>query len=78
MSIEELRTKRITAEIPATLLAIKAKINRSRLSGIERGYVQPSDEELHRLAAALNELVKTKVVMQRTAVALGWPSRGIR
>ena len=49
----ELRSKRVAAEIPATLLATKAKVNRSRLSGIERGYVQATEDELQRLSAAL-------------------------
>jgi hypothetical protein len=33
MTIKELRSKRIAAEIPATLLAARAGVNRSRLSG---------------------------------------------
>jgi transcriptional regulator with XRE-family HTH domain len=71
--VTELRSKRITAEISAALLAAKAKVNRSRLSNIERGYVQPGEEELQRLGAALDELIKAKAAIQKAATAVGWP-----
>jgi hypothetical protein len=38
MIVKELRSKRVAAEIPTTLLAAKATVNRSRLSNLERGY----------------------------------------
>jgi len=76
--LNELRSKRIAAEIPATLLAAKARINRSRLSNLERGYVQPTDEELQRLARALEELIRAKMVIQKAAVAVGWPIGEVR
>jgi transcriptional regulator with XRE-family HTH domain len=78
MMIKELRSKRVAAEIPATLLAARAKINRSRLSSIERGYVQPTEEELQRLSAALNQLIQAKAAIKRTATALGWPLGDLR
>jgi transcriptional regulator with XRE-family HTH domain len=71
---KELRSKRAAAEIPATLLAIRAKINRSRLSGIERGYVQPSKDELHRLSAALDQLIAAKSLIDQVAASVGWPT----
>lgn len=74
MIVKELRSKRVAAEIPATLLAAKAKINRSRLSGIERGYVEATPNELQRLAAALEELIHAKAVIAQTAADLGWPA----
>ena len=73
-----LRSKRVAAEIPATLLAMKARINRSRLSGIERAYVQPTDEELQRLTSALDQLIDAKAAIQKTAAAVGWPLGEVR
>lgn len=69
----ELRSKRVAAEIPATVLAAKARVNRARLSGIERGYVQPSQEELQRLHESLEQLIRDKAVIQRAAASVGWP-----
>lgn len=73
MTLIELRSKRIAAEIPATVLALTAKINRSRLSNIERGYVQPTDQELCRLTAALEDLIKAKTVIDKVTASVGWP-----
>jgi transcriptional regulator with XRE-family HTH domain len=78
MTIEELRSKRIAAEIPATLLATKAKLNRCRLSNIERGYVQPTAQELDHLQTALEELIKAKSAVDRIAASVGWPLGGRR
>ena len=73
-SVQELRSKRVTAEIPATLLAAKAKVNRSRLSNLERGYAQPTEDELQRLNAALDQLIQAKSVIDRAAASVGWPT----
>jgi hypothetical protein len=78
MTIEELRSKRIAAEIPATLLATRAKVNRCRLSNIERRYTQPTEDELRRLNAALEELIKAKSAVDRVAASVGWPVGGAR
>ena len=72
-STQALRSKRVIAEIPATLLAAKARVNRSRLSNIERGYVQPTEEEMQRLSTALDELIQAKSVLDRVAASMGWP-----
>jgi transcriptional regulator with XRE-family HTH domain len=72
-TVEALRSARIAAEIPATLLAARAKVNRCRLSNIERGYVQPSADELERLSAALDELIEAKSFIDRVAASVGWP-----
>jgi hypothetical protein len=73
MKPTELRSKRLAAEIPATVLAANAKINRSRLSNIERGYVQATDEELERLVATLDSLIEAKSAVDRVAASVGWP-----
>ena len=74
---KELRSQRVAAEIPATLLAARAGVNRSRLSGIERGYVRPSEVELQRLEAALEDLILAKAVIQQAAESVGWQVGGI-
>jgi predicted transcriptional regulator len=73
MPVKDLRSKRVAAEIPATLLAAKAGVNRSRLSNLERGYAQPTDEEVQRLNTALDELIQAKSVIDRAAASVGWP-----
>ncbi len=50
-----------------------AGISRSRLSDIERGYVQPSIAEMQRLETALNKLLRAKRAMEVTAAEVGWP-----
>jgi transcriptional regulator with XRE-family HTH domain len=72
-TVKALRSERIAAEIPATLLAAKARVNRCRLSNIERGYVQPTEEELQRLTAALDDLINAKSAVDRAAASVGWP-----
>ena len=67
----------MAAEIPATLLAAKAGVNRSRLSNLERGYAQPTQEELERLHASLEDLVRAKAVIQQAAASVGWPTAGV-
>ena len=71
MTVQALRAERIAAEIPATLLAAKAKVNRSRLSNLERGYAQATEEELQRLTSALDQLIDAKAAIHRTAAAVG-------
>jgi transcriptional regulator with XRE-family HTH domain len=78
MLVKELRSRRVAAEIPATLLAVKAKVNRSRLSNIEHGYVQPTEDELRRLSTALEQLIQARSVIQKTAASLGWPLGEVR
>jgi transcriptional regulator with XRE-family HTH domain len=72
-TVKTLRSERIAAEIPATLLAAKARVNRCRLSNIERGYVQPTEDELQRLRTALEDLIKAKSVLDSVAASVGWP-----
>lgn len=53
----ELQTKRLAARIPGQLLASKIKISRSRLSGIENGYVAVAPEELAHIENAIDVIV---------------------
>jgi transcriptional regulator with XRE-family HTH domain len=64
----------MSSDITATLVAMKANLNRSRLSAIEHGYIQPTDEEMERLQKALDHLIQAKAAIQRAATANGWPA----
>ena len=76
MTVKELRSKRRATEIPAIVLAAKAHINRSRLSGIECGRFEPTQDELERLSIALEQLVQAKLLIQQAACSAGWPGAG--
>jgi hypothetical protein len=76
--IRDPRSKRVAAEIPASLVAAKAEINRSRLPNLERGYAHPIEDELQRLTSALEQLIDAKAVTQKTAAAVGWPLGEVR
>jgi transcriptional regulator with XRE-family HTH domain len=73
MTIKEFRAKRITEEISAVTVAKKANVDRSRLSLIETGHRDPTEDEMRRLAAALNFLLEAKAVVRKAAIAAGWP-----
>ena len=74
---QTLRSARVAAEIPASLLAAKAKVNRTRLSQIERGYIELTEDEQERLSQALERLIHAKAVIQRAAASVGWPMGGV-
>ena len=78
MTINELRSKRIVSEIPATLLAAKARLNRSRLSNLERGYAQPTEKEMRRLTDALEQLIDARASLKKMAAEVGWPLGDVR
>ena len=69
-----IKSKRIQAGIPGHVLCSKlGDYVRSRLSGIENEYLTVTPDELARIDAALDELIRAKSVLQQTATALGWP-----
>ena len=70
-AIRELRSKRLAAEIPSTLLPTRSGINRPRLSCIEHRYLQPTEDEVHRVEHALAELLYAKSLVQRAADGVG-------
>jgi transcriptional regulator with XRE-family HTH domain len=76
-TIKEIRSRRIAAGIPAIRLATKARINRSRLSELECGHVQPTAIEIQRLAIALEHLITAKAVIEEAAASVGWPIGGL-
>jgi len=74
---QEVKAKRIREGIPARLLAPRAKLSCARLSDIERGYVEPSLDELGRIAAALDELIAARNKVLAYAEKVGWPVESI-
>jgi predicted transcriptional regulator len=73
MSGPEIRAKRREAAIPGSLLCSQARIQRSRLSDIERGYVAPRLDEVSRIASALERLSAAKHRLDALAAEVGWP-----
>ena len=74
--MSDLKVKRLTAGIPGSVLCAKIGLSRSRLSLIERGYVNPSPHELARISAALDQLIEAKSVIEKVAASVGWPLVG--
>jgi transcriptional regulator with XRE-family HTH domain len=73
-----IKAKRTAAGIAGSVLCKRFGMARSRLSDIERGYVTALPEELARMDAVLDELIRDKSVIQQTAAALGWPVGEVR
>ena len=73
MNGRELRRKRMAAGIPGRLLCARVGIDRSKLSDIERAYVEPSIEEGIRINRAIDDLIKAKEEVAKVAAAVGWP-----
>jgi len=70
-----IKSKRIQAGIAGHILCSKlGDYARSRLSGIENGYLKVKPEELARLDAALDDLIQAKSFIDRAAASVGWPS----
>jgi transcriptional regulator with XRE-family HTH domain len=77
ISATTIRAKRTAAGIVGQVLCRRCGIGRTRLSDIERGYVTAAPEELARLDSALDELIKTKSIVENLATSMGWPSGGM-
>ena len=73
MTGQELRRRRSAAGIAGRLLCAKARIDRSRLSDLERGYSVASGEELRRLEEVLAELIDAREKVAKVAASVGWP-----
>ena len=69
-----IKSKRIASGIPGDILCRKIGRSRSWLSAVERGYVSPSADELMRIDAALDTLVRAKSAMRQAAIESGWPA----
>jgi len=73
----QIRKKRVTAGITGGVLCRRARIDRSRLSQIERGYIHPSPEELKRIGDALDGLLLAKKRLAAVAEEVGWPPEAL-
>ena len=73
MNGKALRDLRIHAGLPGYLICQRSGLGRSRLSDIERGYVEPSNSETERIKDAIKNLVEAKERVNRVAVKVGWP-----
>ena len=69
----KIKERRRAASIPGRLVCRRAKIDRGRLSDVERGYVRPNDEEVQRIVAAIEELAAARQKVERFARKVGWP-----
>jgi transcriptional regulator with XRE-family HTH domain len=74
---DTLRQLRVASRIPGSVVCGKVGVSRSRLSQLERGYVQPKNGELERIAGAIDSLVEARKTMERVAVEAGWPANAI-
>ena len=77
MNGSEIRRKRQEAGLSGHVVCRKAEIARSRLTEIERGYVQASDAELDRVERALIELAEARRKVMNFAAECGWPVSAI-
>ena len=77
---QTIKSKRIQAGIAGHILCRKVgAYPRSRLSVVENQVIPVSPEELARIDAVLDDLIRAKGVLQQTAAALGWPgAEGVR
>jgi transcriptional regulator with XRE-family HTH domain len=73
MDGSRIRRKRIAAGIPGSLLCIRAKISRSRLSDLERGYIAGATDEFLRIERTLDELIEARRKVEQVAAEVGWP-----
>jgi transcriptional regulator with XRE-family HTH domain len=73
MTGQQLKQMRVAAGISGRLVCAQARIDRSRLSDIEREYVRPSAAESARLKEAIEELTAAKAKLIALAEKCGWP-----
>ena len=73
MPSNDIRQKRLAARIPGHVLSQKIGICRSRLSGIENGYVHPTDREIAAIEAAIEQLRRARASILQRAAEFGWP-----
>ena len=72
MTVSDLQRRRKTSGISGRLLCVRAGIERSRLSDIERGYLEPSADEVSRIEKALAVLVEARAKVAQVAEEVGW------
>lgn len=73
MSGKILRSLRVQAGLPGHLVCRQGGLGRSRLSDIERGYVEPSQFEVEQIRKAIADLTRAKEQVAARAAEVGWP-----
>lgn len=68
-----LRHLRQEAGLPGRLVCSQCGIERSRLSDIERGYVEPSPDEFRLIESAIRALAAARQKVAEFAATVGWP-----
>ncbi len=76
MSGKEIRELRTSAGLRGWQVCVAAKISRSKLCGIEQGYVVPTKDEVARLVAGIEALRRAKAELARFAANLNCPGFG--
>jgi len=77
VSSSDIRQKRVGSRIPGHVLSQRVGISRSRLSGIENGYILPTDAEIAQIEAAIEDLRQARVLVMQRAAEVGWPCDSI-
>lgn len=78
MTPKNLRAKRAAAGIAGQAVCQVAGISRAKLSDIEREYIIGSPEELKRIEAAIDEIVRTRQQLANLAADAGLSLVGVR
>jgi transcriptional regulator with XRE-family HTH domain len=73
MTGEQMRADREKAGVTLDVVSLRAGVERTRLSRIERGLTQPTAGEAERLAEALEDLVGAREKVAAVAAEVGWP-----
>jgi len=73
MSGKTLRNLRVQAGLPGHLVSRESALARSRLSDIERGYVEPKPGEIDRIRRAIEALTRARAQVAERAAEVGWP-----
>jgi hypothetical protein len=77
MSGTEFRKRRNLAGIPGHMISTRARVNRAKLCGFERGYIVLSPEEVRRIQEALVQLIEAKEKVTAAAAQCGWPASAL-
>jgi hypothetical protein len=78
MTGTEIRAKRNAAGIAGHIVCKSARIPRSRLSDIEREYVNATPGEMQRISAAIDQIIETKQHLTKLADEAGLSLAGVR
>ena len=73
MNGQLLKQRRTIECLPARLVCQRAGLQPARLSAIERGYVDPREDELERLSHAIDDLSVARRRVKAVAAEVGWP-----